>query len=57
MLIFMFLSSFLVHSRSPKLRNYIFRDKGTTFFAHTQAHEHFFVKKVEKSAFSAFFST
>jgi len=57
MLIFMFLSSFLVHSRPPQARNAQLRDKGTTFFAYTQAHKHFFEKKVEKSAFSAFFST
>ena len=48
MLIFMFLSSFLVHSRPPQARNAQFRDKGTTFFAHTQVRKHFFYKKSGK---------
>ena len=47
MLIFMFFSSFFAYFRPPKRRKHTFRDKGTTFFAHTQEGARIFMKKVE----------
>ena len=54
MLIFMFLSSFSVHIRLPLARNAHFRDKGTTFFAHTQARNvNFLIKSHNLPLFSS----
>ena len=54
MLIFMFFSSFFVLFRFPLARNAHFRDKGTTFFAYTQAHDSFFYKKSGKVSYYGF---
>ena len=54
MLIFMFFSSFFVLFRFPLARNAHFRDKGTTFFAYTQAHDSFFYKKSGKVSYFGF---
>ena len=43
----MFLSSFFEHFSLLLPRNAHFRDKGTAFFAYTQARAHFFIEKVK----------
>ena len=53
----MFLSSFFEHFSLLLPRNAHFRDKGTAFFAYTQARAHFFYRKSENSCRSHFIYT